>query len=81
MPKFATVIINKPNKASRKISKGLGTHSVLRDFPSSDEIQLFPPSAPQQQDSDSYDLFSVKGKSKPIVLTVFVNKAVLHMEL
>ena len=79
--KSATVIMYKPNKVSKKISKVLGIHSVLQDSPSSDEIKSSPLSAPQQHNSYAYDLFSVKGKFKPIVLTVSVNMAVLHIEL
>ena len=45
------------------------------------KLQPSPPVSPQQPCSNVYDLFPVKGKTNPIVLTVCVKKAVLPMEL
>ena len=53
---------------------------MLEDSPPSDETQS-PAVFPQQQCSNVYDLFPVKGKSNLIVLTVHVNKAVLSLKL
>ena len=47
-------------------------------LPPSDET---PPVSPQQPGNNVYDLFSVKGNTNPIVLTVHVNMTVLPIEL
>ena len=66
------------SKVSKKTSNGQATHSILQDFPPSDET---PPASPRQPYNNVYDFFSVRGKTNPIALTIHVNMAVLPMEL